>query len=453
MERNAEIFFARFGGHGDEASTLQAVGNRFEMTRERVRQIVEKQLEHLSHAPIRTDCFDQLEEACRRLDAQPIEAAEGVLRPLLGRTLGLIGALDYGIEILGRRLPLHIVSRKDSTPFVVPGDYPDWIDTAVTHSKRLIRHSGAAQFTLAWALTCRDIGSFLDPDEYRRVVQMLPGFDWIDERETWYWLGHDGSANRILARTIEILAAAAAPLDVEIIYGGLSRFSRNRESDVAAEAGVFPPIEIVHGILSRSPCLKCQQGDDFRLLLSPDELKSKEGVAEAVVEALRARSGLASRSELYDAVVTSGGVNAVSFSVALAISPLIRQVDRGVFAIRGWPISAPRLQEAQRSVGGGERGRTVEVEISDDGCVSWIASITEGALANRQTTLPAMAARHLPPGQYRVEGMPRIVTVHPDRIQGVVGALVKGGAVAGSDFRVTFHAGRRVVRLESLSED
>lgn len=447
LKRNSDIFFARFGGYGDDASTLQLVGDRFGMTRERVRQIIERQMQHLGNLPLRTECFTRLELACKELPTQPLAVAETTLRPMLGGVLGLSGAMDYGIEVLGRRLPLRIIPRKDAPPLVTHGEYPDWLDTAMNHSKRLIRHCGAAQFTLAWALTCRDIGALVDQGEYRRVVQMLPGFEWIDDRQTWYWLGPEGCANRMISRTVEILSAASGPLDIEIIYGGLFR-ARTRESDVSIEAGVFPPMEIVVGILSASPLFKCQQGDDFRLLLAPDQVKEKDGVAEVIVDALKAKSGLASRSELYDSVVTVGGLNPVSFAVALATSPLIRQVDRGVFAIRGWPLNAQRLQEAQMAVGVWGSVPNKGVELTQDGTVSWVATITEAAVVNGQSTLPSRAAPHVPLGEYGIEGTSRTAIVHPERIQGLVAALIKSGAAPGTAFRVTVNPAQRNIHLE-----
>ncbi|KAG0920354.1 hypothetical protein G6F31_020758 [Rhizopus arrhizus] len=106
-------------------------------------------------------------------------------------------------------------------------------------------------------------------------------------------------------------------------------------------------MEVVQWVLAKTPALICQQGDDFRLA-SPDAAQEgKKGVAHSIVEELKLRGGLASRSELHEVLVTGLGINTVSFSVALAYSPLLRQVDRGIFAIRGWPINAARLSEAQ----------------------------------------------------------------------------------------------------------
>lgn len=450
VERNATIFQARFSGEGESSNTLQLIGDIHGMTRERVRQIVDKQMLHLESVEPRRECFDALHEACRTLTPMPMSEAEATLRPLLGPGLSLQGAIDYGIQILGSRLPLHKVKRKLAEPIVVAGDFPDWFDTAISASKTLIRHSGAAQFTLAWAMTLREYKSWISPEEFRKVIEHAPGFEWVDEGQSWFWFGPEGSANRVIKRAIEILAAAKGALDIEVIYGGLARYSRGRMSEVAEHAGVWPPIDVLRQLLARSPAFHCQQGDDFKLLVPDDDIQSKAGSAQLILKALEERGGVASRSELRKAVVDDQGVNAITFAVTLSISPLIRQVDRGVFAIRGWPIEGTRLIDAQRTVGGmpGGVSQPKDVQIDDDGEVSWLGFLTEGAIRNRAATLPVKAGRLLPPGEYKAGA--RTVTIVDDRINGLVALVLDSGGQSGCTYRVSVQPATRSAQIEIL---
>lgn len=374
VERNAHVFRARYGGRGDDESTLQAIGGVHGVTRERIRQIVEKQLSFLPVTTLKTGCFDALATACLALEPVTVSVAEERLRHLLGGDLSLQGASDYGREVLGRSLPIQLVHIRNGDTIVIAGDLPLWFQAAITQSKAMIRHCGAAQLNLAWALTMRQHQDWIPPDQFRQVIAHAPGFDWIDDDEAWFWFGPEGSANRLVKRTIEILAFAKRPLDIEIIYGGLTRYARTRDSDVSEEAGVWPPMEVVQKLLAKSPALVCQQGDDFRLASEWSESDAKQGVAETILAELRLRGGLASRSELHQALVVDKGMNPVSFSVALAHSPLLRQVDRSVFAIRGWPLSAVRLTEAQHRVGNVNgpliNFKEVDVGFSRDTCKS-----------------------------------------------------------------------------------
>lgn len=452
-ERNAHIFRARYGGSGNDESTLQAIGDVHGVTRERVRQIVDKQLSFLPITTLKTDCFDALVAACLTLEPVTVPAAEEYLHYLLGGNLSLQGASDYGREVLGRPLPIQLVQIPDGDTVVIAGDLPPWFQAAITQSKAIIRHCGAAQLNLAWALTMRQHQDWIPPEQFRQVIAHAPGFDWIDDDETWFWFGSEGSANRLVKRTIEILAFAKRPLDVEIIYGGLTRYARTRNSSVSEEAGVWPPIDIVQKLLAKSPALVCQQGDDFRLAAARSEFDAKQGIAETILAELRLRGGLASRSELYNVLVVGKGMNPVSFSVALANSPLLRQVDRGVFAIRGWPISAVRLTEAQHRVGNttGPLINFKEVDVTRNGDVSWVNTLSASSMSNMYAGVPSKALLHLPEGQYSADGA--IITITNLRAVGLIRLVVSSGGGAGTLYRTTVNARTRMVKIEIIGQE
>lgn len=47
-EKEADIIISRFGLHGHEVETLEEIGQRYHVTRERIRQIERKALDKLS---------------------------------------------------------------------------------------------------------------------------------------------------------------------------------------------------------------------------------------------------------------------------------------------------------------------------------------------------------------------------------------------------------------------
>jgi transcriptional regulator with XRE-family HTH domain len=453
VERNAQVFRARYGGSGDDESTLQAIGVVHGVTRERIRQIVDKQLSFLHNIAVQSGCFDALASACAGLEAITVSAAEESLRHLLGDTLSLQGASDYGREVLGRPLPIQLIRIPGGDMIVMPGDLPPWFQAAITQSKAMIGHCGAAQFNLAWALTMRHHQDWITPDQFRQVLAHAPGFEWIDDDETWFWFGHEGSANRLVKRAIEIVAFAKRPLDIEIIYGGLTRYIRARDSGVSEDAGVWPPMDVVQKLLAKSPALVCQQGDDFRLASPWNESDSKQGVAETILGELTLLGGLASRSELYQALVVGRRMNPVSFSVALANSPLLRQLDRSVFAIRGWPISAARLTEAQHRVGSlnGARINFKEVDFTSNGDVSWVNILSKSSVSNMYAGVPRKATIHLTDGQYTAGDA--VLTLTESRVVGLIRIVVAKGGVDGTLYRTTLNARTRMAKVVLIGEE
>lgn len=449
-ERNALVFRARYGGQGDAESTLRAIGDIHGITRERIRQIVDKQLSFLPTTAVLTVQFDALVDACQDLRGVAVPEAEERLRSHLGGTLSLQGAIDYGREVLGRSLPVQIIRIKNGEPVVLAGQLPAWFMDGITQSKAAIRHCGAAQVNLAWALTMRQHGDWIAPEDFRSIIAHAPGFEWIDEDQAWYWFGVDGSANRVVNRAIDILSNAKGALDIEVIYSGVTRNSRIASSGVAEDAGIWPPMEVVQWVLAKTPTLVCQQGDDFRLA-SPDAAqKGRAGVAQSIVEELKLRGGLASRSELHEALVTGLGINTVSFSVALAYSPLLRQVDRSIFAIRGWPINAARLTEAQSRVGtsSGPLVNYREISVSSSGDVSWVSTVSKSSLTNLYAGVPSRVFLHLDAGEYDVDGT--TLTLTENRMIGLIKHVVSQGGVAGTTYRVTANGRTRKALVEII---
>lgn len=452
-ERNAYVFRARYGGHGDDESTLQAIGDAHGLTRERIRQIVDKQLSFLTFTTLKASCFEALATACLTLEAVTVSMAEERLRHLLGGNLSLQGASDYGREVLGRPLPVQFAQIPNGETIVIAGELPPWFQAAITQSKAMIGHCGAAQLNLAWALTMRQHQAWIPPDQFRQVIVHAPGFDWIDDDEAWFWLGPEGSANRLVKRTIEILSFAKRPLDIEIIYGGLTRYARGRSSEVYEDAGIWPPMEVVRLLLAKSPALVCQQGDDFRLAATGSQVVAKTGVAEMILAELKLRGGLASRSELHQALVVGKVMNPVSFSVALAHSPLVSQIDRSVFAIRGWPLSAVRLTEAQNRVGNvnGPRVNFKEVDVTSNGDVSWVNTLSKSSMSNLYAGVPSKALLHLPEGQYAADGS--VLTLTEQRMVGLIRHVVAKGGGAGTLYRTTVNGRLCTAKIEIIGQE
>jgi transcriptional regulator with XRE-family HTH domain len=451
-ERNAQVFRARYGGQGDDESTLQSIGDAHGITRERVRQIVDKQLSFVPVTTLSARCFDALAAACLELESMTVSLAEERLRDLLGRNLSLRGASNYGREVLGRPLPIQLIPISDGSTLVMASALPPWFQSAIKQAKAIIRHCGAAQFNLVWAMTMRQHQSWVDPDQFRKIIVHAPGFEWIDDQSSWFWFGSDGSANRLIKRAAEILACARRPLDVEIIYGGITRHTRAPNSDVSAAAGVWPPMEVVRDLLEKSPAFVCQQGDDFRLSEEHVSIE-KQRVADLILAELERRGGLASRSELHKSLVIDKGMNLISFSVALAHSPLLRQLDRSVFAIRGWPISAARLTEAQHRVGNtaGPLINFKEVDVNSEGDVSWMNVVSNSSMSNMYAGVPSKARLHLPDGQYLSNET--VLTLVDQRMVGLTRLVLASGGKAGTIYRTTANARSRSVRVEVVGHE
>jgi hypothetical protein len=119
-----------------------------------------------------------------------------------------------------------------------------------------------------------------------------------------------------------------------------------------------PPPEVIKRVCERLPWLRCRQYDDFYAeppLNPKDELNESE---LHLYDEMVSRNGVSSRYRLTEALVGSGKISFARHTAQFAYSPFLRQLDRGIFAFRGWPLDAHALACAQSEVGGeAERDR------------------------------------------------------------------------------------------------
>lgn len=97
-ERWVGIFLARYGG--PSGLELQAVGDRFGITRERVRQICDAMLVALQAQPVKMPALERLLGAAARVMPLSAEKADTQLARFLGDNCGLLAAMQFA-EVMG----------------------------------------------------------------------------------------------------------------------------------------------------------------------------------------------------------------------------------------------------------------------------------------------------------------------------------------------------------------
>lgn len=457
--RNAELFARRYGVFGADQATLKAGGDKWGLTRERVRQIVDRLIERIPLVKPSSPQIDLLAAEIRLLPTLSLSDAEFRLRERLGEKLGLLDAQRFSAEVLGKSLPFVTILARDAHggeyPVFSPGEFPGYVSAAINVVKKLTRHLGGVQLVLAWAITLQTYGRWVSLDEFRGVVEGLPGFAWLDTQRSWFWLGHQSAANRIADRAVEILSVAGQHLDIETIYAGIARHARTGESEIVESGGVFPPIAVVASMLRQHPTFHCKQYDDFGLVDYVEPATVLSVSALALVEFLQARDGMATRKALQEHFVKANRMNPITLGVVLASHPVVRHVDRGIFALRGWPIDPHRFQECWLEVGvGSARTNAGAGSPDDDGFVSWEFVVTASGLRNRAVHLPSVIRRYVADGSYQVVGKENVaINVIESRVNGVLSRATLSEEIdVGDRIRVRLHLGQRIAFVVRVKE-
>lgn len=458
-QRLADIFALRYGVDGEEHTTLQAVGDRYGLTRERIRQIVEKMVERTARMQLITPNIDRLAEEVRPLLPATVDAVDAQLRERLGERLSIESVSRFCREILGR----NIVALTDRPADMAYIWSPTIIDP-VTHdvdriraareaALRLIRSCGAAQVMFVAGAASEITGTGITPSEVLRDCRMVPGFEWLSERDGWFWFG-EGNENRLVTIALKVLAVAGRRVDAEEILAGFIRSRRGYYPPEKLRPYLIePPLQVVVEVLRRVKGLKNIQSDDF-LLDKPVPVETVLSDAElAVYNVMRDNGNIVSRHTLIAELVKAGKVKPMALHVSLNSSPIYRQLDRGVFALRAAALNPTSLRNAQKTVGG-EANKSARISERDkDGYYHLVFELTEYMVRTRFWEVPrALADLITEDGHLSLQGSEQpVVLAHlPSgscRLKQFVSKLLQRGFVAGDLIDLAVNPRERLIRV------
>lgn len=362
-QRDAEFFAARYGVHGEDCSTLQAVADRTGLTRERVRQITDKLIKRSKGRLPTTDLIDRLSAAVAELLPAPITVLDEKLRPLLGEQLSVEGADRFARDLMGRSLlTMHAGMTSPVAklgPIAVARASGDGKLTRLARGAALRMISACGAANIYWILgMLAEKGVKANVDKVTRALAAVDGLEFLrEDADGWLWFGPD-PRNRVVDVATKVLAVARQRLDVEEIQEAVARSRRSQQRDKNwPRVAIELPLAVLSAMLSRAPGLKTVQRNDYVLVEKPPLADLLSATELAIYELLAQRDGVSDRRYLLKRLVQKGRMTAISFQVALDQSPILRRLDYGVYALRGWPLNKAAMAKAivagARNRGGG----------------------------------------------------------------------------------------------------
>lgn len=409
----ADIFAARYGIHGEEESTLECIGLKGGVTRERIRQIVSKVSERAQDLCIETPHLDRLKIEVERMAPASIEEIDFKLRGLLGEALSVRSAQRFSAEILGRKVANITCSpwRQKSLKGDMVGEHetgvPDFMRVVRSCALKMIRNTGAAQVHFVAGAVSEEIGREVNAREVRTTCSLVKGFAWLIQEDDWFWFGHEFD-NRLLTVTKKVLAAATKRVDVEDLYSAMGRSQRGYyKSDDTKPYSIDAPISVLVQALSRVPWLKTIQKNDFALidLISPKDVLSE--VEYTILELIKKQNGVTSKYVIDRHIAKKLKVTSIAVAMALSRSPILMQPGFALYAVRGVDIDPRGLIAARKSAGGPDSQQNIDLVRTDaHGYHKWKFVFTDYQKVHRILDVPMALARLMKEGEYHVEGWP-----------------------------------------------
>lgn len=333
QERNARIVCRFFGFEGTGRKTLEEVGVEYNITRERVRQIVVQFSRRVRgkhvHLPLLNLARSVIEHELPALESDIVSSL--CKEHIVTKSFDCSGILA-AVSLFDPPTPLRVVSIEGLR---VVGDAPT-LDS--------VKRAPAIARTIVSALGCGhlehvmgDLEIAYDQKAACKVVSALlesiPGLNWLDAQREWFTIA-DAKRNR-LANIIRKVLFVSPDISLSEMRGALQRVHRL--------GGFSPPRAILREFCKTLAF--CRVVDDR--ILATEDLPSQVTLGEIeqrMFEVLR-EFGPAMHVAAFRDECLRRGVNTNSFSVYLGNSPILCRLAPETYALVGASISPGEIDD------------------------------------------------------------------------------------------------------------
>ena len=266
------------------------------------------------------------------------------------------GALRYGTDVLKAELPVQLArfqrhSGVRTLLWKQGTDSDNWLNAAQSVATGMVRGCGLAYLPRVTREVEKITGQCIGASGVSSALATIRNIEWLDDQQEWFWFVDETHKNRLVIAVRKIMAVARRPVDIEEIYGGIARMRGDRVRFV----GPYPPPPwAVQALYSRLSLLKCRQSNHFLPAIEMSVGAELSASERMIYRHMERRGGLGSRRELKRMLVERGKCKYLTLQTTIATSPIIKQIDRGVFGLRGWPLSTAALKRTQAEVGPGD---------------------------------------------------------------------------------------------------
>lgn len=458
--RNARMLCERFSATDEEGNSLKAIGDRFSVSGERIRQIAAKVLDVVREGPAWTPSGDRLLRLLEGATPAPLSLLQGDARVMdqLGSSASVRAFLRFRAD--AEKSTSGLVCRQASAPLVnvAIGREEDFRLASVVHSAaiKLAAGVGAINISLTAGFASELLGAGIRPATAERMLQLDPAFQWLDQAQGWGWFGPE-YPSRLLNQLQKIFSAIPAGhrIETEELHAAISRETRTTRTALG-DVPSLPP-NILKLICRQLPNLDTWQSDDFSRRHVADESigAGLGGVERAIFDFAVARGGVFSRAALTKHLMPTLQYSLRAYSACLAWSPVFDRVEQGIFKIVGWPLDIQALLEARKERGlagtlsesySGVMPNPSERPACDSVQVSFPYLVGPAAFNARQVHIPSTLAGWFldSPGRLFVSDQllgarVRLSSTSPSeaRLQGLASVFNALGVKVGDQVRIT----------------
>ncbi len=295
--RDAKIIGHYFGWEGDGPQTLKQIGEKFDLTRERVRQIGVEQATRVEQSKPFVPVFERAVQVVSESLPVSDEQLPGIFRRHEIDSEGriLLRTLEQGSKLFGVELPFLVAEIQGKSLALPVGS--DAVVSAVTkNSRRQCDGWGLSSLAELRASLGMSVLSLEGGNLIEAILSTMSGFDWLDRERGWYWFGP--SDRNLLVQQLRKLLSVATKIDLVRTRASLVAAYRRRE--------IAPPFSVIREFIAKLPEAKVDGGTLLRGT-GYDNLPDPLGPTERLIVDLlgQATSGV-DRQDFEDSCVKLG---------------------------------------------------------------------------------------------------------------------------------------------------
>lgn len=368
-ERDRRIIVRRLGWEGGPAKTLEAIGQRYGITRERVRQICTR-VKDVQKADAFVPVLDRvvaIVEAATPGIADNVE--KELLRADLTRRIFNLDTLREISKGFGRK-PRFAIETLHGQRFVIPSTHGALLHGICDKATASVRRWGVANIEDIAAATNASSSTV------RQLLPLMPQFKWLDQPSGWFWIP-DVPRNSLLTPIRKILAVSPN-IDISELRAGVSRPHRRK--------GFAPPRRVLLELCRQLSWCRVD-GNRVSTRESQDPNQVLSDSERILFEVLKVHGPVLQRTE-FEKLCLEAGINRHSFWIFLSYCPIITRYACGVYGLRGADIPAGLVE---RLIPKRPRKWKVLVDYgwTKDRSLSVVYRISAGILSNGVISVPA----------------------------------------------------------------
>lgn len=412
-ERSRQIWIRFMGWDGTGRKTLQAIGTEFNITRERVRQIIKKFTNNLKPQQEVTPFLDKCLEY---VETHKINSKSNI-----EKNLQKTGITQKHFDVSALRRTAHLFQKKIDWEIFKIADHPYVMnENESTWARFILSKASRAMSRYGYGIAEELVSNSACPISAAKaieIISLVPEVRWLDLDKNFFYFP---SARNKLISAIKRILSVCVELDVNEVKEALRR--NKRIIRIPSRETLKSLCQYVDGLTVEAEKIIAQPAIPPSEILSDNYLK-----LISVFE----KHGSVLPYELLRRESLNLGMNSITFDIYLSSGSIIKNLGTQLYALRGVSIDETLLSHWQS-----EREHQKQKKLFDSGYMPdgklWIkASIDTHLLRTGYLSLPKELIKILR-NTYEVFDTEKenfgFLTSHANQVWGMKKALIAKGA-------------------------